>query len=143
MESPGTEPIPAVLPGQLDCCLVCLCAAIGEKHLICKRKPCQFRRKINLGLSIKKIRNMHQGIGLFTHDLREGGVTVAKVADGNPGKEIQIFLSLLIPEPTSSSAHERYGKSGIGSAYVFLTGKLNVLHEKTPIFQALIMPVSL
>ena len=94
------------LAHQLDRALVRLGAGVAEERLAAEAGLREALRQPHAALRQVQVGDVRQRAGLLAHGLDHRGVAVPDRADRDPAEEVEVLLSLRVPEPRPLAAHE-------------------------------------
>jgi hypothetical protein len=109
----------SVAARELDGRFVGFGSAVAKKSPIRERMAAQLPSQLRLRLNVVEIGNVQQLLGLLLDRFDDRRVAVPKTIDRDPGKKIEIFLAIGIPNLSSPSFDQRYGRPRISPGNVF------------------------
>lgn len=119
-EPARSEMVLAVFSSKLDGCLVGLGPAVAEENSVGKRIFCQQPGQLDLRLDMIKVGDMQQLPSLFADGLHDLRVTMAQVADADPGHKVKVLFPLYVPNLASLPFDQDHGQTTIGLGQNFL-----------------------
>ena len=99
----------APLAGVLDGALVGLRAAVGEEDLVEAAVLDEKLGELELRDGVELVGGLDECPRLLRYGLGQDGVGVADVRDGPAGREVEVFVALVVPNPRALSPHEDDG----------------------------------
>ena len=108
----------AVGAGQLDGGLVGLGAAVAEEALAAERPLRELLRQAPLGLHVPGIGHVDQPANLFANGRDDAARAMAQQVAAPAGEEIEIAVSLGIPNPGALAADEADGEPSVVGYHV-------------------------
>ena len=95
-----------VFARQLDRALVGLSAGVAQERATAEARLAEPLGQLHRRLRVEEIRGVHEPPRLLAEGLDHLGMAVAQGVDRDPGQEVEIALSLVVPEVGPLAAYE-------------------------------------